>query len=74
MDLNAVISEVETWPPEERYRLIEALWEGLSGENPEFELSHELKELLDSRLAALDANPGNVVTWDEIKAHARRPR
>jgi putative addiction module component (TIGR02574 family) len=74
MDLKAVLTEVQTWSPEDRLRLIEEVWEGLSEEGSEFELTERLKDLLDRRLAALDADPGNVVTWDEIKAFVRRSR
>jgi putative addiction module component (TIGR02574 family) len=74
MDLRTVLAEVETWPPEDRLRLIEEVWDGLPDVDREFELTEELKNLLDRRLAALGANPGGVVTWDEIKAFARRSR
>lgn len=74
MDLKAVLTEVQTWPPQERLRLIEEVWDGLSDEGSEFELTEELKDLLDRRLAALDADPSNVLTWDEIKAYVRRSR
>jgi len=74
MDLRAVLTEVQAWPPDDRLRLIEEVWDGLSDESYESELTEALKDLLDRRLAALDADPGNVVTWDEIKAYVRRPR
>jgi putative addiction module component (TIGR02574 family) len=74
MDLKAVLTEVQGWPPEDRLRLIEEVWDGLAEEGYQPELTGELKDLLDSRLAALDADPGNVLTWDEIKAYVRRPR
>lgn len=74
MDLKAVLTEVQTWPPQERLRLIEEVWDGLCDEGSEFELTEELKDLLDRRLAALDADPSDVLTWDEIKAYVRRPR
>jgi len=74
MDLNTVLAEVQSWPAEDRLRLIEEVWGGLSDEASEFELTEELKDLLDRRLAALDAAPGNVLTWDEVKAYVRRPR
>ena len=74
MDLNTVLAEVKSWPAEDRLRLIEEVWGGLSDEASEFELTEELKDLLDRRLAALDAAPGNVLTWDEVKAYVRRPR
>ena len=74
MDLKAVLTEVQGWPPEDRLRLIEEVWEGLAEESDQPDLTEELKDLLDHRLAALDADPSNVLTWDEIKASVRRPR
>ncbi len=74
MDLKTVLTEVQSWPLEDRLRLIEEVWDGLSGEEFEPELTEELKDLLDRRLAALDADPSNVATWEEIKAYVRRPR
>lgn len=74
MDLKAVLTEVQSWSAEDRLRLIEEVWDGLSDEGYEPELTEELKDLLDHRLAALDANPGDVLTWEEIRAYVRRPR
>ena len=74
MDLKSVLSEIQTWPPEHRLRLIEEVWDGLSEEGHETELTDGMKELLDQRLAALDADPDDVVTWDEIEAYVRRSR
>jgi len=74
MDLTAVLSEVQSWSSEDRLRLIGEVWDGLSAEDCEISLSDDLRELLDQRVAALDADPGDVVTWDEIKASARRSR
>ena len=74
MDLKSVLVEVQSWPAEDRLRLIEEVWDGLSevGQGPE--LTEDLKTLLDCRLAALDADPSNVLTWDEIKSSVRRFR
>lgn len=74
MDLKAVLSEVATWPPEDRLRLIEAVREGLTEDSPEPPLDEDVKALLTSRLEALEANPQAVMTWEEIKAYVRRPR
>lgn len=75
MDLKAVLTEVQSWPLEDRLRLIEEVWDGLSDEEgSEVEPTEELKNLLDRRLEALNAEPDNVVTWDEIKTYVRRPR
>ncbi len=74
MDLNAVLAEVHHWSVEDRLRLIEAVREGLPNEIPDPDLSEELKQLLDQRVAELEANPENVVSWEDIKAHVRRRR
>lgn len=69
-----MLAEVQAWPAEDRLRLSEEVWDGLSDEDSQPGLTEDLKALLDRRLAALDADPGDVVTRDEIKAYARRPR
>jgi putative addiction module component (TIGR02574 family) len=72
MDLKSILMEVRCWPPEDRLRLIEEVWDGLAEESYQPELTEELKDLLDRRLAALEADPGNVLTWDQIKDYVRR--
>ncbi len=74
MDLKTVLTEIQSWPAQDRLRLIEEVWDRLSDEACEPELSDDLKDLLDRRLAALGSDPGNVVTWDQIKEYVRRPR
>lgn len=72
MDLAAVLKAIETWPVEDRMELARYIWDQLvdSGWHPE--LTDEVKAELDRRLAALDANPNDVVTWDSIVEHVRR--
>ena len=70
MDLKAVLSEVQSWPAEDRL-LIEELWDGLTDEGHEPEPTEALKDLLDRRLEALDKNPDAVVAWEAVEARAR---
>jgi putative addiction module component (TIGR02574 family) len=70
MDLKAVLTEVQTWPPGDRLRLIDEVWDGLSDEESEPELTGDLKDLLDRRLEALDRNPDAVVPWEVVEARA----
>ena len=74
MDLKTVLSEVGTWPVEDRLQLVEEVWGGLHDEAYEPELTDDLRAKIDRRLAALDANPQNVTTWEEIQQYVRRPR
>ena len=70
MDLKSVLTEVQTWPAGDRLRLIEEVWDGLSDQESEPELSADLKALLDRRLEALDRNPDAVVPWAVVEARA----
>ena len=74
MDLSTVMTAVGSWPVDDRLRLIEEIWDGLADEGYEPELTDELKAKLDHRLAALDANPQNVTTWEAITERVRRTR
>ena len=70
MDLKAVLAEVQSWPQEERLHLIEEVWDGLSSEGHEPELTAEMKSELDRRLDELDRNPNAVVPWEVVEARA----
>jgi putative addiction module component (TIGR02574 family) len=70
MDFKAVLTEVQTWPSEDRLRLIEEVWDGLPVEGAGPELPDDLKDLLDRRLDALDRDPNAVVPWEVVEARA----
>jgi putative addiction module component (TIGR02574 family) len=70
MDLKTVVSEVSTWPVEERLRLLHEIWTGLLDEGHEPELTEEQSAERQVRLAEDDAAPDDVVSWDEVKAAA----
>jgi len=74
MDVRTILNEVDTWPVEDRLQLMEQIWEGLDDQDKAPELTEDVKALLDRRVASLDANPENVMTWDAIKEYVRRPR
>lgn len=54
-------------PVEDQLDLAQALWENASPPS-EFELSLELKELLEARLKHAQENPDDGLTWEEVKA------
>jgi putative addiction module component (TIGR02574 family) len=74
MDVSMVLREVDSWSVDERLRLAEALWDRIAeaGETPQ--LTEAQQSELDRRLTALDANPGDVVPWEAVEQHVRRPR
>lgn len=69
MDYQAVLNEVETWPIDDRIRLVQDVWDRLADQDYEPELTEELKAELDRRIEEMDRNPGAGVSWETTKAH-----
>jgi putative addiction module component (TIGR02574 family) len=69
MEFQAVLEAVRALPVEERVRLVGQIHDDLQATDPN--LTPELIEELERRLADSKANPGDVVTWEEIITEAR---
>jgi len=70
MDLQTVLTTVDSWPVEDRIRLMEAIWDRLIDQGYEPELTQEMKAELDRRLDALDKKPEAVTPWEVVEARA----
>jgi putative addiction module component (TIGR02574 family) len=70
MDLKTVLTETDSWPVEDRIRLMHELWDRLVDRGYEPVLTEEQKAELDRRLVEDDAAPDDVVSWEEVKAQA----
>jgi putative addiction module component (TIGR02574 family) len=70
MDLNAVLMETDSWPVEDRIRLVQEVWDRLVEQGYEPELTDELRADLDRRLAAHHANPEAAIPWEQVEAEA----
>lgn len=55
----------------DRIALVQEIWDSIAANPESFPLTEDVKQLLDRRCADLDANPNNVLTWEQIKAHIR---
>lgn len=55
---------------EDQLALVEALWDDLAGRGAAPLPTDAQKAELERRLAAHEANPGDVVPWSEVKAEA----
>ena len=53
---------------EERLALVEDLWDSIAEESAATPLTDAQRAELDRRLADHDANPNDVVPWEEVKA------
>ena len=55
----------------ERIALAQAILDSIAAETEPPELTEDQKREFDRRIADLDANPDNVLSWEEIKAKVR---
>jgi putative addiction module component (TIGR02574 family) len=56
----------------DRLVLVMEIWDSIAANPEALPFTEDQKRLLDRRLADLDANPTNVVTWEEMPARFRR--
>ena len=73
-DLSAILAEIEALSLDDRIRLMHAIEEGIAAEAPAADLTDAQQRELNRRIAASDANPNDVISWEELKSRLRRRR
>lgn len=68
MDLQAVLTHVESWSAEDRLQLMEQIWDGLLNQGYEPGLTEEQMAEIDRRIAEDEATPDDVVSWDMVRS------
>ena len=68
MDYQTVLSEVESWPVDDRVRLVQDVWDRLPDQGHEADLTDEMKAELDRRIEEMDRNPESGIPWEIVKA------
>jgi len=53
---------------EEKYELIDAIFDSIDGDDSDFELTAEQKRELDQRRAEHEADPTSGIPWEEVEA------
>jgi putative addiction module component (TIGR02574 family) len=74
MDLETVISEVSSWPLQDRLRLIDEVWETISSEESGSVLTAAHTQELQRRLEAYRHDPKAGSPWVEVEARLRGVR
>jgi putative addiction module component (TIGR02574 family) len=64
MDLQAVLTAVDSWPAEDRLRLIEEVWERLAAEPEAVTLTRAQEQDLQRRLDAYRDDPKAGSPWE----------
>ncbi|MDQ7782763.1 MAG: addiction module protein [Desulfomonilaceae bacterium] len=70
MDIPDTLAEINSLSIDERIRLVEAIWAGITSEAGQPDLTEPQKEELERRLKAHRASPKDVVPWEDVKAQA----
>jgi putative addiction module component (TIGR02574 family) len=71
MHPTATLQAVQDWPLEDKLELVFRLWDQLVDVGWQPEVAVELKAELDRRLAAHQADPTNVLSWEQVVARGR---
>jgi len=67
MDYRSVLDEVESWPIDERIRLLNEVWDGIEEQGFPVDVSPKTKDELQRRIEGLDRNPASAVPWEKAK-------
>jgi len=71
VDFTEILSAANSLSIDDRIRLAEAIWEGIDAEEPLPELTEAQKQELERRLAEHEANPHDVIPWEQVQAESK---
>jgi putative addiction module component (TIGR02574 family) len=74
MDPTTTLQALQAWPVEEQLEFLFRAWDQLIDNGWQPEVTEELRAELDRRLAAHEADPGNVLTWESVLFYIRNTR
>jgi putative addiction module component (TIGR02574 family) len=72
MDTTATLQAVRGWSTDDRLELVFRLWDQLVEDGWQPEPTDELIAELDRRLAAHEADSGNVRTWEQVLKRVKK--
>ena len=62
------LAEINSWSLSDRLELLNEMWDTIAVDTGVLPLSPDVQHLLEERLADDEANPDDVMTWEEIKS------
>ncbi len=65
--------EIKSLPTEEKFLIMEALWDDLRERFEQAEIPEEHKSLLDSRRGRFESGESKLLDWDSVKSSIGRP-
>ena len=70
MDLSTTLLQAKTLTIDDRIWLVQAIWDSISAEPRQLELTEAQSQELSRRLIDHKVNPQAVVSWHDVKAQA----
>ena len=61
---------IDRWSLDDRLSLVHEIWDSIASEPGRAILTESQRQELDRRLAEHEANPTNVIPWEQVKAEA----
>jgi putative addiction module component (TIGR02574 family) len=74
MDITTTLNQILTLSIQDRIRLVQAILDSIAAEQDYLDLTDSQKQELDRRIDDYEANPDNVLTWEEVKASIKARR
>jgi putative addiction module component (TIGR02574 family) len=68
MDITNTLNQIIALSIQDRIRLVQAILDSIASEQDYLDLTDSQKQELDRRIDDYEANPDNVLTWEEVKA------
>ena len=70
--MNVSREELQKLPVADRLELVEELWDSIARDADQLTLTPAQMEELDRRFADYEKNPGEGVSWEEVRDRIRR--
>jgi putative addiction module component (TIGR02574 family) len=71
MDITTTLNQIIALSIQDRIRLVQAILDSIAAEQDYLDLTDTQKQELDRRIDDYEANPDNVLTWEEVKASVK---
>jgi len=71
MDITTTLNQIIALSIQDRIRLVQAILDSIAAEQDYPDLTDSQKQELDRRIDDYEANPDNVLTWEEVKASVK---
>ncbi|UBF23636.1 addiction module protein [Kovacikia minuta CCNUW1] len=74
MDITTTLNQIIALSIQDRIRLVQAILDSIAAEQDYLDLTDSQKQELDRRIDDYEANPDDVLTWEEVKASVKARR